>query len=145
MIITIDTNLIRLAKDEAGKITLTPEASKIVAQFQSLLDQMTDAREEIKETIKAKMYELDPVCTSVTGDGVKISLSPAGARFAIDKTNVDKLPKDWYTVETKYTLDSKKVDEYVKANDSLPLGIVEPTRSYSLRITVKNGTNEQTE
>ena len=145
MIVTIDTDLIQLAKDEAGKITLTAEASKIIAQFQSLLDQMTEAREEIKDTVKAKMYLLDPTCTSVTGDGIKISLSPAGPRFAIDRLNIDKLPKDWYAIETKYTLDIKKVDEYVKTNNAFPLGIVEPVRGYSLRITTKNGTNEQTE
>jgi hypothetical protein len=59
-------------------------------------------------------------------------------KYSIDQTNIDKLPKDWYEIKTSYALDSKKVDEYVKANNALPLGVFSPSRSYSLRIT-KNG------
>lgn len=144
-IYTIDTDLIQLAKDEADKVTLTPDAGKTLAEFQTLYDQFEVAREEIKEILKTKMFELDPNCTSVTGKDVKVTLAPTGPRYAIDRLNIDKLPKDWYTVETKTTLDTAKVAEFVKANNSLPLGIVEPVRGLSLRINPKHGSNGQTE
>lgn len=135
MKITIDTDLIQLAKDQASQVALTPDASKTIASFDELKNLMEEAEKDIKEKIKLALATEG--LTAVTGEGVKISLYPYGSRYSIDEANIDKLPKDWYEVKTSYKLDSDKVENYVKEKNELPLGVIEPERSMTLRITVK--------
>lgn len=135
MKITIDTDLIQLARDEAGNVTLHPEACKAVAQYHELKKIFEGAEEEIKEKTKIAMSAEG--VESVAGEGVKISMYPYGSKYSIDEPNLNYLPKDWYEIKTSYSLISEKVEDYVKKENKLPLGVIEPERKLTLRITVK--------
>lgn len=137
MQITIDTDLIKLVQDKSGKLTIDPEACKLIAQFQEISKQVEEADKDIKDKIKNALNEAN--LSVVTGEGVKVSMYPYGTKYVLVPEEIDKVDKSWYEVKTTYKLDSDKVEDFVKKNDVLPMGIIEPERQMTLRITVKNG------
>lgn len=77
--------------------------------------------------------------TAIKGSNYKITRSLTGSVYQI--LDVDKVPED--ILKVKIDIDSKKVNDYVKANSKLPEGLtVNPNRSESIRLSVTPNDNK---
>lgn len=103
-------------------------------KINDLLDQIISIEEDAKGLIKSKALALyGNGWQAIKGKGYKISRSQTGAVFSV-LPDV-KPPKDFLVV--KESLDSKKVEQFIKETGKLPKGIeYNPSRGSSLRITV---------
>ena len=110
------------------------EIARIKQDFKDVaevLDQLElDIKAEISEKAKA-LY--GPDWKAIKGHGYKITRSSTGSIYEITGEPAPQL------VEIKRSLNSKLVDEYIKAKGELPEGVgYNPIRGQAIRITVKD-------
>lgn len=105
-------------------------------KINDLLDQIISIEEDAKGLIKSRAQALyGDGWQAIKGRGYKISRSSTGAVFSIQPDK--KPPKDFLII--KESLDSKKVEQFIKETGKLPKGIeYNASRGTSLRITVSD-------
>lgn len=110
------------------------EVYRAKKQIGDVLDQLTSIETEAKGLIKNKADTLyGKEWTAIKGNGYKITKSATGSVFNILPDA--KPPKEFVVI--KETLDSKKVEEFIKEKGKLPKGIeYNPERGSSIRVTV---------
>lgn len=88
----------------------------------------------VKRVINDKAKALyGPNWTAIKGSNYKITRSLTGSVYQI--LELEKVPED--LLKVKIEVESKKVEDFVKANSKLPEGLTyNPSRNESLRITV---------
>lgn len=110
------------------------EVYRAKKQIGDILDQLISIETEAKGLIKVKADALyGKEWTAIKGKGYKIAKTPTGSIFNILPDA--KPPKEFVVI--KETLDSKKVEEFIKEKGKLPKGIeYNPSRGSSIRVTV---------
>lgn len=104
-------------------------------QVEAFNDAFEQVERMVKQVINDKAKALyGPNWTAIKGQNYKITRSLTGSVYQI--LDLEKVPED--ILKVKMDIDSKKVNDYVKANSKLPEGLtVNPNRNESLRIMVK--------
>lgn len=133
-IITVDMAAVEKLVLEGSEIVATPEAEEALVNLLALQTKINTAVAEAKHRIEERALKLNKNFASVQGERIKVGYQFFGAQYAIDPTNIDKLPKDLYKQETKYSIVTPALKKYLKENEHLPLGVVERERSKSITI-----------
>jgi hypothetical protein len=141
MILTIDTDKLKELVTQADKIFMSPEGDEALASLIEIEAQVKEAREAAEKTLEQAALAINPDFKSIQSDRVKVMYKTYGSRFYLDETNLDKVPKELYTTETKYKVDSKAVEKYVDEHKGIPVGINEVERTKKLSFSLKKGTD----
>lgn len=143
----IDLTAIKKIVDEALSLEDNAAIFAKLAEFATVKHQLDDAMDaiksveaEVKGMINAKAKELyGPNWQAIAGPGYKISRSFTGAKY----DHIGKASEEFIII--KQSVDSKAVDNYVKAHSELPEGIaVNSARGESIRMTIKDVENDPT-
>lgn len=139
MVYTLDLSKLANLKQDAEGIFMTAEAGDVLATICELEEKLKLAREEAEKVLEASALKLNPTFNSIRNDRVKVYYRPYGARFYLDETLIANTPKELYTAETKYKVDTKAVEKWVEEHKGMPTGIIEPERKKSLSFSLKKG------
>lgn len=125
--------------DNAELFAKLAEFATAKGQIDEALDAIKRAEVQVKGIINAKAKQLyGNNWQAIAGPGYKISRSFTGAKY--EQTGA--APEQFIII--KQSVDSKAVDNYVKANSALPEGIeINQARGESIRITVKEVERDQ--
>lgn len=135
MKIVVDSDEIAKLCDSAGNAVMDEDGEKALATLMSIYTQIGDFINEVKTNIKKNALDIDRNFTGYSGDYVKIELRKFGSAYAIERPEV--VPPEFVKTRTVTSLDSKRIDEYVKDNGELPMGIERLEREPQIVIKIK--------
>lgn len=127
-------------EDNAELFNKLAEFATVKAKIKDAVEAIDKVETDIKGIINSKAKQLyGNDWQAIAGQGYKISRSFTGAKYE----QVGAAPEQFIII--KQSVDSKAVDNYVKANSALPEGIaVNQSRGESIRITVKELAHDPT-
>lgn len=135
MIVTIDTDKIKIAVDEAGSFYFKPAAEKhlkLLMQYQAELD---EAMKTAQANLQAVIDENNPAVTSIVGTKIKVNRSLTGGIYAA--ADIKKVAPEFVKQAIRDFLDSKAVAAYQEEHDGkLPTGVAVANRNYRMAIKV---------
>lgn len=135
MIVTIDTDKVKLAVDEAGEFYFKPGAEKhlqLLTQYQAEIDQAVKAAQA---NLMAAIEENNPAVTAIVGKHIKITRSLTGSIYGTD--DIDKVPAEFVKEAVRRFVDGKGIDKYLAEHDGkLPKGVKINVRNYRMAIKV---------
>lgn len=113
-LITINKKALIFAKDEAGKILITPQAEAEIIKILEAQKLIEDILDYTKELLSRGMTEAH--LKKVVGEKIVVSNRLYGERYAITE-----LTDGQFTKEVKYLKpDANAIDAYVEKTGSLP-------------------------
>lgn len=133
--IIIDLDEIDELSTQADKVFISADGEKVILDLLKAKEGIEQALEKAKEIIRQKINEIDPDLVSIQGDQIKIQHRYFGNTYSFTNTN----NKSFLVERTTYTVDTKKVNEYLKEKNELPEGIVQSERSKQIVFKAKNG------
>lgn len=135
MIVTIDTDKVKLAVDEAGNFYFKPGAEKhlkLLMQYQAEIDQAVAAAQA---NIQAVIDENNPTVTSIVGNKVKVTRRLSGSLYVAPE--IEKVAPEFVKVAVRKYVDRDAVEKYQDEHDGkLPTGVAVADRKYSMTIKV---------
>ena len=135
MKITVDLDELANLTKTADGIFMDGSAEKSLVDLLALSDKLEQAVKEAKATLEAKALALDPNFQSIRGDRIKVGYRYFGSRWSIDESNLNLLPKTFYTTKTTYSINAEEVEKQIKTG-RLPVGIKENERAKTITITL---------
>jgi len=136
MEISINLNNLDTVVEKAGKLIATPEAESAILTLLEMKEQVELALEHVKHKIAEDGLKLDPNFKSIQGDKIKAGYRVYGGKYGIESKYIDELPKELYKTHTRYTPDTKAIEEWLQTHKQLPLGITAHARAKQLSIKV---------
>ncbi len=138
MIVTIDTDKIKVAVDEAGNFYFKPGAEKhlkLLVQYETEIAQAMDAA---KANLQAVIDAENPAVTSIVGNKLKITRSMTGSIYATkDGVDIKDVAGDFVSESITRRLNSKAIEKYAEEHDGkLPSDVVTANRKYRMAIKV---------
>lgn len=121
----------------ADSIFITEKGEKVLLKLMDLQEQVENAVKEAKAKIEAAALAIDPDFASIQGSAIKVSYRAYGSRYAIDESLANEVPKDLITKKEVVSINTEAVDNFIKANGGLPVGIFEPVRAKTISISKK--------
>lgn len=135
MIVTVDTDKIKLAANEAGEFYFKPGAEKHLKLLLEVEAQVAEAVNLAKANIQAAIDENNPAVTSIVGSKIKVTRSLTGGIYTAP--DIKKVPKEFVKQAIREFVDSKAVEKYQDEHDGkLPLGVAMASRSYRMAIKI---------
>lgn len=135
MIVTIDTDKIKVAVNEAGEFYFKPGAEKhlkLLVQYQAELAQ---AMEQAQANLQAAIDANNPAVTSIVGNHIKVTRSLTGSIYGAP--DIEKVPAEFVKQAVRKFVDGKAVDKYLEEHDGkLPTGVAVNVRKYRMAIKV---------
>lgn len=135
MIVTIDTDKIKVAVDEAGKFYFKPGAEKhlkLLVQYQT---EIAEAMAQAQANLTAAIDENNPAVTSIVGSKIKVTRSLTGSIYGAP--DIEKVPAEFVKQAVRKFVDGKAVDKYLEEHDGkLPVGVALNNRNYRMAIKV---------
>lgn len=144
MILTVDTDKLKNLVAEADKIFMSAEGDQALADLLEIEAQVKRAREAAEAILEQAALAMSPDFKSIQSDRVKVMYKTYGARFYLDETHIAEVPKELYSIETKYKVDSKAVEKYIDEHKGVPVGINEVERTKKLSFSLKKGAEQET-
>lgn len=135
---TIDIEKLDKLLVEADKIFLTPEGEKVLIQLLELREQVELAIDEAKKKLEETALKISPDFTSIQADKVKVYFRAFGARYKIDSSFIDTLPKNLYEIKTTYNAVAEEIEKTLEETGKLPQGIIEADRTKTITFSLKN-------
>ena len=137
IIITMEIEIEKLDDliQRADEIFFSREAEKIMIEFYKLKTKVEEAEKLIKQKLMDTGLKLSPHFKSIKGEHVKVNYIPSGAKYQIDLSKIDNIPKE--LINIKYLPNSKEIDAYKKSFNSFPDGISERSRKKKISVYIK--------
>lgn len=136
---TIDVEKLNALVAKADQIFIAPEGEAVLLKLLEVQEQLNLAIDAAKKKLEEAALKLDPNFRSIQADNVKVYYREYGTKFKIDESLVSQVPKELYSVETKYKVDGRAVEKWVDQHKGLPLGIQETERTKQISFTLKRG------
>lgn len=135
MIVTIDTDKVKLAVDEAGNFYFKPGAEKHLAlllQYEAEIEQaVTLAKANLQAVIDAN----NPTVTSITGNKLKVTRRLSGGIYAAP--DIEAVAPEFVKAAVCKYVDRVAIEKYQDDNDGkLPKGVAVAQRNYSMSFKV---------
>lgn len=166
MIITIDTDKLKLAASEAGDIFLSPEGEKTLKSILDAEKELLLIREEARQILAEQAGQLKVPFKKIECESIIVTSRSYGSRFQVEditqldaslykteikgivpnikaKTLINILQSEGSEVEAKYTVDTKAIDKYEKENKKMPEGITEKLRTPVISFKLKENEVDQ--
>jgi len=143
-IITINTNAIVQLSKEGGELLWRPEAREQLIKFLKLEKFIQELKEQIKKKIVESALQLMPEAqfTGIKDPEISCLYRAYGGKYQITD---QQMAMPFLKKEVRYVIDTKKVEDYIRKNGTLPEGIAERERSKTLSISLKEEKNGKTE
>jgi hypothetical protein len=142
-IITIDPKEMKALAVESGKFIFKPKAEESLLKLHEMIVMLQALEDSVKEAIGKAGKELNPNFKGVIGENVKCIYRKYGAKYEYDWKNKEgALP--FLKKKEYYSVDTDKVDKYVKEVGELPEGISEKPREDVLSIIYGEQDEENT-
>jgi len=142
MKITVDLENIKNLVTDSKDIFLDPKAEDTIIELLDLQETVNNAVDEAKKLLEGEALKLNPNFSSIRSDKIKVFYRAYGARFLIDQSKLEQLPKELYSTEIKVKAVIKEIEKYEKENETLPDGIIEKDRTKSISISKIGGKDE---
>ena len=133
----IDIEKLDQIVNNADNIFLSREAEDVLIEFYRIKEQVEQAEIMIKQKLLETGMKNSPHFKEISGQRVKVSYQAYGAKYSIDTSKIDHLPKNLYRVDTKYVPESKSIEQYKKEYNTLPEGVIANHRKKSIRVAIK--------
>ena len=135
MIVTIDTDKVKIAVDEAGEFYFKPAAEKhlkLLIQYQAEIDEaMKSAHANLQAVIEAN----NPAVTAIIGTKIKVTRSKTGSIYGTD--DIEQVPAEFVKEAIRKFVDGKGIDKYLEEHDGkLPKGVKINDRNCRMAIKV---------
>lgn len=135
MIVTIDTDKIKVAVDEAGEFYFKPGAEKHLKLLVTYEAEIAAAVDAAKANIQKVIDENNAAVKSIVGDKVKVTVSPTGGIYAA--ADIKKVEPAYVKQAVREFLNSDAVAKYQEEHDGkLPKGVAVAVRKYRMAIKV---------
>lgn len=135
MIVTVDTDKIKLAADQAGEIYFKPGAEKHLKLLLEVEAQIAEAVNLAKANIQAAIDENNPTVTSIVGNKIKVTRSLTGGIYAAP--DIKKVAPEFVKQAVREYVDAKAVEKYQDEHDGkLPVGVALANRNYRMAIKI---------
>jgi iron uptake system EfeUOB component EfeO/EfeM len=135
MIVTIDTDKVKVAVDEAGEFYFKPGAEKhlkLLVQYQA---ELAEAMAQAQANLQAAIDANNPAVTSSVGSHIKVTRSLTGSIYGAP--DIEKVPAEFVKQAVRKFVDGKAVDKYLEEHDGkLPKGVALNNRNYRMAIKV---------
>ena len=141
-LIVIDPKEVAIWADEAGRFLFKPKAEAQILKIHEAILLLQSWEEKIKEQIGEMGKALNPNFKGVKGDKVSCIYRKFGAKYEYDWKKKQACTP-YLKEKIYYSVDSDKVDKYLKEVGELPEGIVEKAREDVLSITYKGKGEEE--
>lgn len=135
MIVTIDTDKIKVAVNEAGDFYFKSGAEKHLKLLMQYQEELAQAMAAAQANLQAVIDAENPAVTSIVGSKVKITRSLTGGMYAA-KDDMATIAPEFKKQAVRVYIDSKAVEKYAEAHNELPSGIVAANRKYRMAIKV---------
>lgn len=122
------------AQNDGKDIMINPEAENAILRLLEIQKEVDSAVDALKSEIERQALEFNPNFSSLKGDKLKINYSAAGAKYKDNGTAKNHRSKFWKK-KIVWSLDSKAIDDYRAKRYKLPAGIVELSRSKTIRLS----------
>jgi len=123
--------------EKAGKLVLKREAEEYLVKLLELQNIVNEAVGHVKESIKQAGETIDPSFKGVIGERVKAIYRSYGAKYTYKMSEIE-IAKPFLKEKIYYSVDSSKVDKYVKEVGEMPDGIHEKDRTKSISFSLNN-------
>lgn len=135
MIVTIDTDKVKVAVDEAAQFYFKPGAEKHLKLLMQYQAEITEAVAAAQANLQAVIDEKNPAVTSIVGTQIKVTRSLTGSIFGTD--DIEKVPAEFVKQAVRNFVDSKGIAKYQEENEGkLPTGVKLNDRKYRIAIKV---------
>lgn len=135
MIVTIDTDKIKLAVDEAGNFYFKPGAEKHLKLLMEYQENLAQAMAAAQANLQAAIDENNPAVTSIVGTKIKVTRSLTGSIYGAP--DIEKVPAEFVKQAVRKFVDGKAVDKYLEEHEGkLPAGVALNNRNYRMAIKV---------
>lgn len=135
-IISVDVNEVGILADEGGKLVFSPKAESSILRLLELQVLIEDALTFVKRAIKEGGESIDSGFRGVQGEKISCINRVYGSKYGYDADRLEEaLP--YLTEKFSYTVDTDKVDAFIKENNAFPLGIHENDREAQLSLSLK--------
>lgn len=132
-LIVIDPKEIAVFAEEGGRFLFKPQAEEQIIKIHEAILMLQAWEEKIKEQIGEMGKALNPNFKGVKGDKVSCIYRKYGAKYSYDYQRKNAC-MPFLKEKIYYTVDTDKVDKYVKEVKELPEGILEAPREEKLTI-----------
>lgn len=133
--ITINLDEIDELSTQADKVFISADGEKVILDLLEAKERIDAALDRAKEIIREKIEAIDPNLASIQGDQIKIQHRYFGNRYEFTSTE----DTSFLVERASFSVDTKKVNEYLKENQKLPKGIVLAERSKQIVFKAKKG------
>lgn len=141
-IIQINLDDMKALAEESGKFIFTPSAESSLQKLHDTILMLQELEERVKEWIGEKGRELNPNFKGVIGENIKCIYRKYGAKYSYDWKNKEDC-MEFLKKKEYFSVDTDKVDKYVKEVGELPQGIVEAKREERLSIIYGGGDQDE--
>ena len=136
-LIVIDPKQIAIYADKAGAFLFKPEAEEQILKIHEAILLLQGWEEKIKESIGNAGKAINPNFKGVKGDRVSCIYKKFGAKYSYDFTKKNAC-MPFLKEKIYYSVDSDKVDKYIKEVGELPDGVNETEREQKLSIAYRD-------
>lgn len=132
---------------KADAIFLSADGEQVLIDLLKIQEQVDAAITEAKAKLEAAALQKNPNFSSIQGDKIKVYYRAYGSKYYIDEANINFVPKELYTVESKitYKIDTKGLEKEIEKTGKVPAGIIEVDRKKTLTFTLKKGKDTENE
>ena len=132
--------VVQIVKDTKN-LVINPAGAEAYEKLYRLKQAVDEAMDLAKEFIIERALEVDPDFKMIRAEGMSLSYSAAGgqSKYVIDESKLNEIGDAFYTVETRYKVNTEAVEKFAKEHGGLPDGIIAPERTKSLRPYFKKG------
>lgn len=135
MIVTIDTDKVKVAVDAAGEFYFKPGAEKHLKLLMQYQEEISQAVAQAQANLQAVIDENNPAVTSIVGSKIKITRSLTGSIYGAP--DIKKVAPEFVKQAVREYVDGKAVEKYQEEHDGkLPTGVAVNSRKYRMAIKV---------
>lgn len=138
MIVTIDTDKVKVAVDEAGKFYFKPGAEKHLKLLVEYQASINEAVAQAQANLQAVIDENNPAVTSIVGSKIKVTRSLTGSIYTPKEgVEIKDVAGDFVSETITRLLNSKAIEKYAEEHDGeLPSDVQKANRKYRMAIKV---------
>jgi hypothetical protein len=135
--ITIKPDEIKILAQEGESFLFKPQAEEQLIKLLELQELINQTVEDVKNAIAEAGKSVNPNFKGVIGDRVRCVYRAYGGKYSYD-WNKKSILEPFLKHRDTYSVESGKVEEYLKSVGELPDGISESDRENKLSIMLKD-------
>jgi len=134
VIVKINIEKIDKLVKKSDQIFFDSDGEKELIKLLDMQSQIENAISQVKEKLEEKAKQI-PNFKSIQGDKVKVYYRSFGSKYYWDKAT--DVPDNLINVQKRFYVNMKELNNYIKENGTLPVGILESQRNKIITLSYK--------